>query len=615
MSLRSRVLLVFVALGVLPALIVGVWGYAAGAASVEESLRGRAEERAERVARGVGRALEEQQARLTSLARGGPLREFVRAARGNSPGGAQLSEPTRAHLAAYFEGGREYFESVTCFDAEGRAILHLTWGGGGPVFQTENVVAGAARPDERAWRSTEAVRSPLVQTPAHGSLLLITAPVTADEPAPGGGHLGALVVVVRLGALLAASDGAGPRAPNSVAALDNATGFVAYHTNPGLSNRAAADAAPYFEPVARRMRAGEEGAAEYANEGRRWLASFRQVPGLGLSLAASEDYTVAAAGVRRAALWGVALALAAGLAGAALLYLFAGRVARDLRRLAAGAEGLAGGNLTQRVGTEGMTAETRELAETFNRTGELLSAHLTTTSETKQFESFLRLSAMLSHDLKNAVAGLSLLVSNMEKHIHREDFREEAVASLRHATDKLRRLAARLSEPVMSLSGEYRREARPTDLVPVIRRVLAANVEPHAPLYQLDARLPDALVATVEPARMENVFENLVINGVEAMGPAGGRLTVEAGRLGEGLVFFSVSDTGVGMTPEFVRTRLYRPFSTTKAQGIGLGLYTCREVVEAHGGRLEVESQLGVGTRFRVVLPSRLLTSGGPRSQ
>ena len=60
----------------------------------------------------------------------------------------------------------------------------------------------------------------------------------------------------------------------------------------------------------------------------------------------------------------------------------------------------------------------------------------------------------------------------------------------------------------------------------------------------------------------------------------------------------------------FPITRLFRPFATTKQKGIGLGLFTCREIVEAHGGRLEVESKPGAGTRFRVVLPSRLFASG-----
>ncbi|MGH9945347.1 MAG: ATP-binding protein, partial [Pyrinomonadaceae bacterium] len=71
-----------------------------------------------------------------------------------------------------------------------------------------------------------------------------------------------------------------------------------------------------------------------------------------------------------------------------------------------------------------------------------------------------------------------------------------------------------------------------------------------------------------------------------------------------GYVFFNVTDTGVGMSEEFVRTKLFRPFATTKNKGIGLGLYTCREIVELHGGRLNVESRTDVGTTFRVVLPA-----------
>jgi signal transduction histidine kinase len=208
-----------------------------------------------------------------------------------------------------------------------------------------------------------------------------------------------------------------------------------------------------------------------------------------------------------------------------------------------------------------------------------------------------------------------MLVSNMERQFHREEFRADAIESLRDATEKLKRTVARLNEPARSLSGEYRIAARPIDLVPIFRRVIAVNAEPSRPLYDIEARLPESLVATVEPDRVENVFENLVINALEAMGAKGGRLSVEAGMLDGDLVFFSVSDTGVGMTEEFVKTRLFRPFSTTKNKGIGLGLFTCREIVEAHGGRLEVESRPGAGTRFRVVLPSRLFISGERRER
>jgi signal transduction histidine kinase len=156
---------------------------------------------------------------------------------------------------------------------------------------------------------------------------------------------------------------------------------------------------------------------------------------------------------------------------------------------------------------------------------------------------------------------------------------------------------------VETLSGEYKRP-RPHDLVPIIKRVLAATAEPVRSLHEIETRLPPSLTASVDAERIEKVVENLVLNAIEAMSTKKGKLTVEAGPEGTDEVFFSVADTGPGMSEEFQRTRLFRPFKTTKSKGVGLGLYTCREVVKAHGGHIDAESQKGVGTCFRVVLPS-----------
>jgi signal transduction histidine kinase len=94
------------------------------------------------------------------------------------------------------------------------------------------------------------------------------------------------------------------------------------------------------------------------------------------------------------------------------------------------------------------------------------------------------------------------------------------------------------------------------------------------------------------------------------MGAKSGKLTIKAGEAKQGEVFVAVSDTGTGMSEEFQRVKLFRPFSTTKKSGIGLGLYTCREIVNAHGGHIEVESKRGSGATFRVVLPSQSRITG-----
>jgi signal transduction histidine kinase len=271
-----------------------------------------------------------------------------------------------------------------------------------------------------------------------------------------------------------------------------------------------------------------------------------------------------------------------------------------------GAVAIAAGNLDQRIEVTS-SDETHLLAESFNLMTDRLREQIAREAESRQFESFLRLSAMLTHDLKNAIASLSLLVRNMEHQFHREEFRADAMRSLTEATDKLRNLVSKLSEPVRSMSGEHGRP-RPTDLIAVIRRVLDTTAGPYSTQHKVETGLPETLVATVDAERIEKVVENLVLNAFEAMGAEAGVLTVEAGPVEGGKVFFSVRDTGPGMSEEFQRRQLFRPFATTKRKGVGLGLYTCREVVRAHGGEIQVESQKGVGTCFRVVLPSKQIT-------
>ena len=299
------------------------------------------------------------------------------------------------------------------------------------------------------------------------------------------------------------------------------------------------------------------------------------------------------------------LAALVGLATALVLTMVVRRTTRSIERVTEGAVAIAAGNLDQRIDVRS-SDETHLLAESFNRMTDRLREQIGREAESRQFESFLRLSAMLTHDLKNAIASLSLLVRNMEHQFHREEFRADAMRSLTEATDKLRRLVSKLSEPVRSMSGEHGRP-RPTDLIPIIRRVIDA-AGPYGTHHQIETRLPESLIASVDAERMEKVVENLVLNGLEAMGAEQGTLTVEAGPVEGEKVFFSVRDTGAGMSEEFKRNHLFRPFATTKRKGVGLGLYTCREVVRAHGGEIEVESRKGAGTCFRVVLPSKQIT-------
>lgn len=639
MTLGTKLAVIFVALGLVPLLALSALNYRSGVGAVETLLRERASERASRVGRKAARILDEQESRLVRLSRAYWLANNARAVRpGAGPSqtpdaGATSPGPTpaapvspdvpaavRAYFEAFFDSNRDYLQSVTCINPSGAAVFRISLSGSAVSFQTDSFTSSDARYDRRVWESSEpALRSPVFNE-GNGAALRITVPVVASEKAA---PVAALVAEVRLGDVLRDADEAespeevaaarsqGRQQRRSLVAIDNASDEVVYHTNSAYSHRNSSDAMPYFTPLASRMRAGQEGFDFYdEQDGGRSLAAFRQLEGLGLSLAASEDYSAAVGPVRRAGVLGAVVALAAGLAGLALLLFIARREQHGIEEVARGASAIAAGNLDQRIDVS-RSGETRELADCFNKMSDQLRELIAREAESRQFQSFLRISAMISHDLKNAIAGLSMLVTNMEKMFDREEFRADAIESLREATEKLKRTAARLSEPAKSLSGEYRIAARQTDLVEIIRRVLETNAHPLQPLYDVEAHLPERLVATVEPERMENVVENLVINALEAMGSkGGGKLTVEAGTMPGDLVFFSVADTGVGMSEEFIKTRLYRPFSTTKSKGIGLGLFTCREIVETHGGRLEVDSSPHSGTRFRVVIPSSLFKSG-----
>jgi signal transduction histidine kinase len=481
-----------------------------------------------------------------------------------------------------------------------------------------------------AWRGLQdaPVRTLVTRGP-DGAAIRYTVPVPIKVPnlLDGGEYdaRGALVADLKFDSLfnepanrltaasaIASRNASGAQQPSPppqrlVIALHN-SGQIFYHTNDALRYQAVSSALPAFKAIATAMVDGGKGTQFYdAPDGTRRLAAYNQLGALDLSVAVSGNDMAALLDVSRAAKVNVALSLLFGVLTALLLSLLVDRTRRDsLQHVTKGAVAIAGGNLDQRI-LVSSSDDARVLADSVNAMSDRLREQLARESESRQFDSFMRISAMMTHDLKNAIASLSLLVSNMERQFHRAEFRADAMQSLTEATDKLRALVAKLSAPVESLSGEHKRP-RPVDLVPLIKHVLAATAEPSRQFHDIETQLPLTLVAIVDAERIEKVFENLALNALEAMGAERGTLSVTGGTRNEKEIFVSVCDTGPGITTEFQREMLFRPFATTKRQGVGLGLYTCREIVRAHGGQIEVESEKGSGACFRVVLPSGQIT-------
>lgn len=606
MSLRVRLFPVLVAVCTSALALLSVTQHLRAMKATEESLRADTEWRARRFAQALEAELRTREDDLNRLASAPAWIDTYRTAARDLHAEPPVTDEARAGVGAYLAAQRGLCSALTfVYGTEGRPLMRFEPSGteGGGV----RVVPGALLPSRvelGEQRLVPGARQERVALAPMGGIILVAPVPLGEEERPE--SFAALVAEIKPDALAArAAEGlaGGAGVPRQALALEP-HGRIVYHTNDALRFQSVTAAMPYFSAVAAEMDAGRSGAMSFdGTDGARWLAAYAPVPGLDLSVAVTANAGAALGEVRRAGLIMVALALALALAIVVLVFVRERSATRRIEQVARAARAVADGDLNQRLEVDGH-ARTRAIAESFNLMIDRLREHIRREAENRQFQAFMRLSAMLTHDLKNAITGLSMLVANMERQFHREEFRADAIAGLRDATDNLRSIVSRLSEPVKTLSGEYRTSLRSVDLVPVVRRVVEMTTAPAQPLHRIELDLPATLIATVDVERIERVIENLVLNALEAMGARPGTLSVSAGPVGDDQFFIAVADTGSGMSEEFIRTKLFRPFATTKKQGLGLGLYTCREIVEAHGGRIEVESQPNVGTRFRVVLPS-----------
>jgi signal transduction histidine kinase len=105
----------------------------------------------------------------------------------------------------------------------------------------------------------------------------------------------------------------------------------------------------------------------------------------------------------------------------------------------------------------------------------------------------------------------------------------------------------------------------------------------------------------VDRDQFRSVITNLLLNARDALG-RGGEVKVETSQR-NGWAILSVADNGCGMSSAFVKASLFRPFQTTKKKGLGIGMFQSKMIVEAHRGKIQVESEPGAGTTFRVMLP------------
>jgi len=213
----------------------------------------------------------------------------------------------------------------------------------------------------------------------------------------------------------------------------------------------------------------------------------------------------------------------------------------------------------------------------------------------KEIEAFQAMSAFVMHDLKNLASTLSLTMQNLPIHFDNPEFRNDAMRITQQSLNKINNICAGLS----SLSQKIEIKKISIDLNELLTAAFAGlNGCIKTKLIQDLKPMPKLFI---DPEQIRKVLTNLILNANEAVGNDG---EIQVGiKQNDGWVVLSVSDNGCGMSKEFVERSLFRPFKTTKKQGMGIGLFQSKMIIEAHGGGIEVESEENVGTTFRVLLP------------
>lgn len=248
--------------------------------------------------------------------------------------------------------------------------------------------------------------------------------------------------------------------------------------------------------------------------------------------------------------------------------------------------------LDKATGVKKLNYEDRDLLKTV---GNHVAVHLVQErsddllAEARQFEAYNRLTAFLMHDLNNLVAQQSLIVKNAEKHRRDPEFVDDAITTIANSVDKMKGVLAQLRRRE---NGSF---AKPTQL----RFVVSAAVDRCsgvAPVPELRLNNVDSSIS-VNADELTMVIVHVIKNAQDAT-PEDGCVVVALSRNDDN-VEVSISDTGTGMSEEFVRRRLFRPFDSTKgSKGMGIGVYQAREYIEKIGGQLTVSSAEGEGTTF-----------------
>ncbi|WP_339380115.1 XrtA/PEP-CTERM system histidine kinase PrsK [Aromatoleum evansii] len=215
--------------------------------------------------------------------------------------------------------------------------------------------------------------------------------------------------------------------------------------------------------------------------------------------------------------------------------------------------------------------------------------------ESRKFDSFNRMSAFVVHDLKNLVAQLSLMLKNAERHKHNPEFQNDMLETVANVESRMRALMTQLQEK-RSIDPPRR-----VEIGALVERLRLAKRH-QRPSIEFEAGGAGMVEVIAHPERLERVIGHVLQNALEATRDDG-RVAVSINPTGDGAAVVSVEDNGCGMTREFIREQLFRPFQTSKTGGMGIGAFEAQQYIREIGGSIAVDSEPGMGTRVSITLP------------
>ena len=596
MAIRAKLVIIFFLIIIAPMFLLWARWQGTALGGIKSVMRQGLGDRAREISDQVTRSLQEHRFRITTLTKQPGLLTYARQAAQSGPA---LDEGLKIDLTAFLISHYKEYSALIIINRKGAPLFKLEpWESNGApraVYTDEDFTSEDAVSESGAFVTPkDHIFVSEVQQDMSGPHVKLIAPLRDAE----NNVTSALVIKLRAEELLTAA--AGPRIPEApdryspAAVILSPGGVVLYSTDQAKQGRLYGEAFPDLSDVFTSLLQGQSNSFDRDQ----WVFShqLREDTPPKLSILMIGDYSKGAKQLEFDSYVLLLLTMLLVIVAMLALYYLISEITDSIRRVTKGAKAIAMGNLTYQIKIKAKD-ETRVLAEAFNRMADRLREMIRKEGEQKQFESFARLSSVLTHDLKNQILSLSLLVNNMERKFDREGFKEDAMRTLSDSVNNLQNLVAKLSDP----RTPTKRFRERSNLSLLVDRVIQRTAAQASGKFDVSSELTPELFALVDGKAVERVIENLVINAIEAM-PDGASLRVATWK-DNGSAFVAVADTGKGMTEEFMRERLFHPFATTKKKGIGLGLYSCRDIIEQHGGRIDVASRVNVGTEFKVILP------------